>query len=307
MRLLCVALLAPALLTMNGCIYVDMGDFARHSRDFHYNFPMQTGGRLNVEGFNGTIEITPWDQPSVDISGTKHAPSDSQVDAFKIDVDHTPTSVSIHAARQYDWHGSYGVRFTIKVPRGTVLDRVVTSNGAIHAVEGVGPSRFKSSNGAIRAEKFRGSLDAATSNGPIELDDVQGDVTAHSSNGHIHADAIRGAFDAETSNSGIKAELLKVDHEVRAETRNGSIDLMLPSGLANGVRAHTNNSSITIRLVDPVNVRISAHTSNSSVTSEFDARTHGELRRNEFEGSIGAGGPLLDLTSSNGAIRIVRN
>jgi hypothetical protein len=268
---------------------------------------MNKGARLSVEGFNGSVEITPWDQPTIDISGTKHAPSESQAESFKIDVDHTPDSVSIHAARQYDWHGNYGVRFAVKVPRGTVLDRVVTSNGAIHAVEGVGPARFKSSNGAVRAEKFHGALDIQTSNGPIEVDEVDGAVTAHSSNGHIHADAIRGSLEAVTSNSGIKATVLRADREVRADTHNGSIDIALPAGLTANVRAHTNNDGITVRLTDPVNVRISAHTSNASVTTEFDARMHGDMRRNEFEGSIGNGGPLLDLTSSNGSIRIVRN
>jgi hypothetical protein len=307
MRLLRAALIVPALLSMNACVYVDMGNFARYSRDFHFNFPMNKGGRLSVEGFNGGIEITPWDQPTVDISGTKHAPSESQIDSFKIDVDHTSDSVSIHAVRQYDWHGNYGVRFAIKVPRGTVLDRVVTSNGAIHTLEGVGPAHFKSSNGAVRAEKFHGALDIQTSNGPVELDEVEGAVTAHSSNGHIHADAIRGSIDAETSNSGIRAMLLRADRDLRAQTHNGSIELGLPVGLTSNVRAHTNNSGITVRLTDPANVRVSAHTSNGSVSSEFEARMHGDLRRNEFEGSIGNGGPLLDLSTSNGSIRIVRN
>ena len=161
-----------------------------------------------MEGFNGSIEITPWDQPTVDISGTKHARSESQVDTLKIDVDHTSDSVSIHASRQYDSHGNYGVRFAIKVPRGTALDRIVTSNGAIHTLEGIGPARFKSSNGAVRVEKFHGALDIQTSNGPIELDEVEGAVTAHSSNGHIQVDALRGSLDAQTSNSGIKAALV---------------------------------------------------------------------------------------------------
>jgi Toastrack DUF4097 len=307
MSLFRAALLAPALLTLNACLYIDMGDFAHYSRDFHYNFPLNSGAHVSVEGFNGSIEITPWNQPTIDISGTKHAPSESQVDALKIDVDHTPDTVSIHAARQYDSHGSYGVRFAIKVPRGTALDRIVTSNGSIHALEVVGPARLKSSNGAVRVEKFHGALDIETSNGAVELDEVEGAVTAHSSNGHIQADAIRGSLDAQTSNSSIKASLLHVDREVRAETHNGSIDLALPAGLTSGIRAHTNNSGITIRLAEPANVRVSARTSNSSVNSEFDAVMHGDLRRNEFEGSIGTGGPLLDLSSSNGAIRIVRN
>jgi hypothetical protein len=307
MSLFRAAFLAPALFTLNGCLYVNMGDFAHYSRDFHFNFPLNSGAHVSVEGFNGSIEITPWNQPTVDISGTKHAPSESQVDALKIDVDHAPDTISIHASRQYDAHGSYGVRFAIKVPRGTVLDRLVTSNGSIHALEGIGPARLKSSNGAIRLEKFHGALDIQTSNGAIELDEVDGAVTAHSSNGHIQADGMRGSLDVQTSNSSIKAALLRVDREVRAETHNGSIDLALPAGLAYGVRAHTNNSGITIRLAEPANVRVSARTSNSSVTSEFDAVMRGDLRRNELEGSIGKGGPLLDLSSSNGSIKIVRD
>jgi DUF4097 and DUF4098 domain-containing protein YvlB len=307
MRLFHAALVAPALLAMNGCLYVDVGDFAHYSRDFHFNFPLSANGHVSVEGFNGAVEISPWDQPTVDISGTKHARTEALVDAMKIDVDHTANSVSIHAGRQYDTHGNYGVRFSIKVPRGATLDRIVTSNGAIHTLEGIGPARFKTSNGAVRVEKFHGVLDIQTSNGPIELDEVDGAVTAHSSNGHIQADAIRGSLDAQTSNSSIKASLTSMDRELRAETHNGSIDLALPAGFSPDVRAHTNNSGITIRLTEPVNVRVSAHTSNSSISSEFDALMHGDLRRNEFEGTIGKGGPLLDLSSSNGSIRIVRN
>jgi Putative adhesin len=306
MGLFRAAWLVPALLATNACVYIDMGDFARYSRDFHFSYPMNKGGRLSVEGFNGSVEVTAWDQPAVDISGTKHAPSQSQADAFQIDVDHTPDSVSIHVSRQYDQHGSFGVRYAIKVPRGTVFDRVTTSNGSIHAEDGVGPARFKSSNGAVRIEKFRGALDIQTSNGPIELDDVDGAVTARSSNGHIRADAMRGGFDAETSNNTIKAELARVDREVRAETRNGAIDLALPARLGSGVRAHTSNSSITIRLAEPANARISARTSNGSMRSDFDATVR-SMSRNEWEGTIGSGGPLLELTDSNGAIRIVRD
>ncbi len=305
MRLLPAIALAPALLALNGCLYID-GNFARFNRDFHFSYPLSAGGHLSVDGFNGAIEITPWDQATVDISGTKYAPSESEADAMTVGIDHTATTVSIHVPHQYDWHGNRGVHFEIKVPRGTVLERIVTSNARIHAVEGIGPGRFKSSNGTIDVEKFRGALDIETSNGRINLDDVQGDITARSSNGRVRADGIRGSLAAQTSNSSIHASLLAADRDVRAETRNGAIDLILPGGLTQDVRASTSNSSITVRLGDPANARISARTSNSSVTSDFDAQMHGEMRRNEMEGAIGAGGPLLELTSSNGPIRIVR-
>lgn len=308
MQPLCAALLAPLLLPLSGCVYFDAGDggFARVNRDFHFSYPLNTGGHLSVEGFNGGVDISSWNQNEVDISGTKYAPTQSAVDVFQISIDHAAGAVSIRAVRPSDARGGFGVRFAIKVPRGTVVERASSSNGGIHIGDALGAARLKTSNGPVRVEKFQGALDIQTSNGPIELDGIAGDVTAHTSNGHIHAQAIQGAFDAETSNSGIQADLQRTDRQVRAETRNGSIDLDLPAGLKNDVRAHTANSGIVIRLAEPVNVRVSAHTSNSSISTDFDVRVHGDMGKNQLEATIGNGGPLLDLSSSNGSIRIVR-
>jgi hypothetical protein len=299
-------LLVPVMLPMTGCFYMDVEGFGRFDRDFHFSFPMKPGGHLSVESFNGGVEISAWDQETIDISGTKYAPTSDQADAMKVDVDHTPQAVSVRAERQYEWRGNHGVRFAIKVPRSTVIDRIVTSNGSIHASDASGPARLKSSNGAIRVEKFRGSLDAQTSNSSVELNDVEGDATVHSSNGRIRAEGIRGSLDADTSNSGVTAILERADRPVRVENRNGGIDLTLPPGFTGGVRAHTSNSGITVRLADPVNARVTARTSNNGVSSDFDARMRGELRKNEVEGEIGTGGMLLDLETSNGPIRLLR-
>jgi DUF4097 and DUF4098 domain-containing protein YvlB len=291
---------------MSGCIYIDGEGFGRFNRDFHFSFPMKPGGRLFVNSFNGSVEISVWDQDNIDISGTKYAPTADQADALKVDVDHAPDSVSVRVERQYEWHGSRGVRFTIKVPRNTVLDRIVTSNGSIDVSDASGPARLKSSNGGIRVEKFHGSLDAETSNASVDLEGIEGDVVAHSSNGRIRAEGVHGSLDADTSNNSVTAAVESGDRPVRVETRNGSIDLTLPAGFTGGVRAHTNNNGITLRLTEPVNARVTARTSNSGVSSDFEARMRGELRKNEIDGEIGNGGMLLDLSTSNGPIRLLR-
>jgi hypothetical protein len=54
------------------------------------------------------------------------------------------------------------------------------------------------------------------------------------------------------------------------------------------------------------NARISARTSNSSIDTEFEVRAQGELSRNRLEGQIGSGGPLFDLTTSNGRIHLLK-
>jgi DUF4097 and DUF4098 domain-containing protein YvlB len=72
------------------------------------------------------------------------------------------------------------------------------------------------------------------------------------------------------------------------------------------VRAHTSNSGITLHLPGEVNARLSASTSNGSISSDFEMRMRGQFDKHHLEGSLGNGGPLIDLSTSNGSIRIVR-
>jgi len=298
--------LAAALLGMTACDFEDLGGFERYHTDFHYSYPLKNGGRLAVETFNGAVEISGWDQDTVDISGTKYSRSQEEANSLKVEIDNSPDLVSIRVVRPSMRGGNWGARFVIKVPRQAVLERITTSNGAIRTVDGAGPARWKSSNGQIHAQAFHGSLDAQTSNGSIELLDVEGDVKAHSSNGHIRVDGLRGSLDAGTSNSSIHAGLERTSGPVRLESSNGSIDVALPPGANVAVRANTNNSSITLHAPGTVNARLAARTSNGSITSDFELLMHGEIDRHHMDGVIGTGGPLIDLSTSNGNIRLLK-
>jgi hypothetical protein len=55
-----------------------------------------------------------------------------------------------------------------------------------------------------------------------------------------------------------------------------------------------------------VNARLSAGTSNASISTDFEMRLRGEITKHHIEGAIGNGGPLIDLSTSNGQIRIVK-
>ena len=300
-----VPAVAAGMLVLAGCDFEDLGGLERYHEDFHYSHPLKAGGRLTVEGFNGSIEVSTWDQDTVDISGTKYARSLTDTSAIRVDIDHTPDAVTVRAVRPSMRYGNYGVRFAIKVPRNAVLDHLTTSNGSIRTVEGSGPARFKSSNGHIDVQRLRGGLYAETSNGPIEVLDSDGSVEAHSSNGHIRIEGLRGSLDASTSNSHIEARIDRAVDSVRVSSSNGHIDLTLPPGAACPVRAHTSNSSITLRLPGEVNAHLSASTSNGSISSDFEMRMRGEFSRHHLEGTIGIGGPLIDLSSSNGSIRVL--
>ncbi len=298
--------IAAGLVVLAGCDIEELGGFERYHEDFHYNYPLKAGGRLSVDGFNGSVEVSVWEQETVDISGTKYARTQEDTHDLKIEVDHRADSVSIRAVRPNMRRRNFGARFVIKVPRGVVLDHLTTSNGAIRTSDGAGPARLRTSNGKVEVRRLKGPLNAETSNGPVELQDIDGAVEVHTSNGHVRAQGIRGALDATTSNSSIHATLEKVDGAVRVQSSNGAIDLTLPPNTQSAVRAHTSNDGITLHLPGEVNARLSAGTSNASISSDFEMRMRGEISKHHIEGSIGNGGPLIDLSTSNGQIRIMK-
>lgn len=302
--------LAAATLLLIGCEEMgDWGNSERYKEDFHGNFPLNTGGTVSLENFNGSVEVFAWDQNSVEVSATKYASTKEQLNALKIDVAAgSSTSVRIRTIRPSSWRGNMGARYTIRVPRRVQLDSISTSNGSMR-IEGTdGPAHLRTSNGTIRATKVHGDLDARTSNGGIEAQDLDGNANLHTSNGAIRADASRGSFEATTSNSSIVANLKDpaTNWPLKLHSSNGRIELTLEASRVPDVRADTSNSSITVRLPASVNARVRAHTSHGSINTDFDLLTHGLRSKTELEGTIGSGGPVIDVSTSNGSIRITK-
>jgi hypothetical protein len=300
-----VPVLGAALISLSACD-MELGSFERYTKDFHYSYPLKADGRLSVETFNGSVEISGWDQPTVDISGSKYGPTQEAADDLKVNIDNTPDSVSIRVVRPSDRRGNLGARFIIKVPRKALLDRITASNGAIRILDGAGPSRLRTSNGQIRVEGLRGDVDAQTSNGSVELVEVAGDVTARTSNGRVRAERVLGSLEATTSNGGVTADLERAERPVRIETSNGGVELTLPTRYSNEIRVSTSNAGITLHLPSDINAHVMARTSNSSITTDFEVRTQGEISKHRLDGTIGSGGPLIDLSTSNGGIRLQR-
>jgi DUF4097 and DUF4098 domain-containing protein YvlB len=300
--------LAPVLL-LTGCVeFGDFGDSEAYKEDFHQTYPLNAGGSVSIETFNGSIELVGWEQNSVEVNGTKYASTKSALDSIKIDVSSPSGSVRVRASKLSDFHRNMGARFTVRVPKRAALD-LSTSNGHLRIEDVDGNARLRTSNGPIRVERLKGELEARTSNGGIDVDYLEGDAKLHTSNGAIRVEASHGLFDAVTSNGSITARLNdpSTTWPVHAESSNGHIDLKIDAKQLPEVRAETSNSSIVLRLPTGANAEVRAHTSHASVSSEFDGvHTDNEHGHGEMSGRIGGGGRLIELSSSNGSIKIVR-
>ena len=118
---------------------------------------------MEVENFNGPVEIAGWDQNTCDVSGTKYANSAEMRDRIKIEVSQTSSGIFVRSVRpssdlQSHMGGNMGARYVIHVPRKTELSRITSSNGAIQ-VEGIeGRAELKTSNGPLRVDSLNGVL-----------------------------------------------------------------------------------------------------------------------------------------------------
>jgi putative adhesin len=298
-----------ALLT--GCELSDFGSFGdshAYEKDFHYSYPLKPGGRLSVENFNGSVEITGWDKDTVEIDGRQYASTPELRDAIKVDVAASEGLVQIRTIRPAGRHWNMGAKYIIRAPRKTNLDRIVSSNGAmkVDAIEGV--IRLRTTNGSIRTSRARGDVDASTTNGGIDIEDLDGPATIRTTNGRVTAEGIRGSLQASTSNGPIHARLVKPEahRPVKLQTTNGGIDLTMDSLADNEIRASTSNGGITVKLPSTAGAHVHAHTSHSSIHTDFDLKQQEGRGKNNLDGVIGDGGATVELTSTNGSIRLLK-
>jgi hypothetical protein len=297
----------PLVLILCGCEDFDLGaGVNRYQQDFHYSYPLSAGGSVQLENHNGSVEISGWDKDEVEIDGTKYANTQSRMNEIKIDVVASAASVAIRTIPPIDRWGGYGARYIVHVPRRAELGNIMSSNGSIRVTGIDGKAYLRTSNGSIHAAQTQGLLDIQTSNGSVELFDIAGNTTVHTSNGGIRGDVKKGRFDARTSNGPIDVRLLEADsNPVRLVSSNGHITLSMES--PREVRADTSNSSITVRMPSTAAVNLRANTSNAPITTDFEVTVHGSINsRHRLEGTIGAGGPLVDLGTTNGSIRVMK-
>ena len=302
--------IAAAALFLAGCDEWEMGDWDRYKEDFQYSYQVNPNVRMYLENRNGGVEIMGWERNEVQITGTKHASSDATLRALKIDVVASADSVRIRTAGPSGHRGSWGARYVMRVPRGAVLDNIESSNGGIRVESLTTGGRLRTSNGGLKIYRVGGPVEATTSNAGVEIADVSGAVVVRTSNGSVRADNVRGALDATTSNAAVNVTLSETETQrpVRLVTSNGGVTLTMNQFRDNDVHVSTSNSSITLRLPSNVRASLKANTSNSSIDTDFEVMVRaGELRKSSLEGTIGGGGgPILDLTTSNGGIRVLR-
>ncbi|MEZ5331241.1 MAG: DUF4097 family beta strand repeat-containing protein [Thermoanaerobaculia bacterium] len=131
------------------------------------------------------------------------------------------------------------------------------------------------------------NLDLRAHNGGLSVTGIRGDLRLDTENGGISLDAVAGDVEARTTNGGVDVDLVGSSWEgsrLDVETRNGGVDLSVPDGYSAELEVGTVNGRVEI---------------------DFPVTVQGRLDRN-IRTTLGAGGELVRVVTTNGGVRVRR-
>jgi len=129
-------------------------------------------------------------------------------------------------------------------------------------------------------------------------------VKLNSTNGEIEVTGPRltGTFRASSTNGQISAKGL--ENNVNVETTNGAVALDVSKLGEDGLSCSTTNGRVAVTVPASIKARLSARVSNGAITTEGLTVAVAEQSRRRLDGTLGGGGPLIRLETTNGAVQI---
>jgi hypothetical protein len=134
---------------------------------------------------------------------------------------------------------------------------------------------------------------------------TQTNLSLKSTNGGVRIRDVEGRIEFVTTNGGVK--LVNVAGDVRGRTTNGGVDVELDGATwrGEGLDVQTTNGGVKVAVPDEYSAHLQLATTNGGMNSDFPLTVRGHLDRG-IDATLGAGGALIRVTTSNGGVRLMK-
>ena len=177
--------------------------------------------------------------------------------------------LQVHIPNDWGFHISMhrGVRVEVQVPPQAALD-------------------LHSGDGHISVSNISGQARIDTGDGHITVQNFSGNLRSHTGDGHMTIDGVFSDLDLRTG--------------------DGRIDLTVRPGskMNGGWLIHTSDGSVEARLPQDLNAELYAHTGDGHIQLDLPVTVNGSIERSSIRGKLNGGGPLLEITTGDGSIRV---
>lgn len=269
-----------------GLLAVTVVSTAKAGTDVEENRPVSPDARIQVDNTAGTIRVSGWDKPEVEIRGELG----DRVDELEIAEISGGLRIRVH--NQNNLRRIDESHLRLQVPIGASLE--LDSISADMQVEGL-------DNSSIVANSVSGDIEINARTGHLEAESVSGDVIFTGLTPRVTVETVSGEINVQGASG-----------EVRVTTVSG--DLLLQGGEVTSGRFETVSGDLEADLQVADGGRLSADSMSGDVTillpasqqAEFSAQTYSGDIRTDF-GTVsreksGPGRSLEFTEGNNGAV-----
>jgi DUF4097 and DUF4098 domain-containing protein YvlB len=294
------AVLVLAGAALSGC-EVNLNSEGIVSRDTK-KFTVTATPEVELETFDGSIEIHSWDRDEVEVEIEKRAMEQSLVDDMKVIAEQQGNRVIVKVQPpsgreefegvQIGVHFSPSARLRVVVPRKTQLS-ASSGDGSIAIEDVAGRVVLRTNDGSVRGSQLNGDIQVRTGDGAIRFDRIEGTLDLETDDGSITLEARPSTLRARTTDGAIRVEVLPdtiVAADWDVQTSDGSIVLTLPDEFNALLDAETRDG--VVRATHP------------TVRGESRAGENDDERRRTLRATLGTGGKTVRVRTGDGTIRI---
>jgi DUF4097 and DUF4098 domain-containing protein YvlB len=268
----------------------------RNETVYTWRGTIPAGGQFTIRNFNGPIDVKPATGNTVELRAEKRPRGGAEITDVAFEVRTASNGdVSICSTTNEDscdgdhrrddgWRRQVTVSMTVLIPRNLRL-KVATGNGALN-VDGAGSE-----------------VQASTGNGRVHIGETQGEVHVSTGNGDVEVRNAKASVSVSTGNGDV--DVVTVEGPVEVSSGNGNIDVRMSALRAKeDMSFHTGSGDVKLTLPANYNGELDASTGNGTIRSDFDLKVKGELSPRHVRATIGAGGPMLRMSTGNGEFEI---
>jgi len=287
-----VALLAACEVNLNS-----EGIISRETK----TFPVTGTPEVQLETFDGSIEVHSWDRKEVEIEIEKRAMEQSLVDEMKVVAEQQGNRIILKISRPSQ-RDSVGVNIGVHFSPSARLRVALPRESHLMA---------SSRDGSISIEDVSGKISLNTNDGSVRGSRLSGEIVVRSGDGSIRMDRVEGKLDLQTDDGSISVEAKP--SVLRVRTADGSIRLKVEPDSApiEDWDVQTVDGSVTLTLPSTFNAQLDAETRDGSVranhpgvSAEVRSGNDREERRRSLKATLGSGGRTVRVRTGDGTIRI---
>jgi hypothetical protein len=247
-----------------------VGLLAQESREVHKSGPFSKDGRLFVDTYKGTVEVTTWDKPEIDITARIEAEGSDRRSRESVQDTEVRIDLSSNSAR-------------VK----TDYDRVRRHHDGFFGLFSFESDDLPMVHYKIRVPR-KANVEVKDYKSKTFISDLESDIVIDSYKGDIEIKRLSGSLDLKTYKGKARVDVTNLEGRSRIETYKGETEVSLPKGKGFDLDAEIGKGA--------------------RLRSDFELEKDGSRKRNkgyDIRVAVNGGGPVVRLKCDKGTVRLL--